>query len=73
MATITISEQALQLLRQFAEDRSLALDQAAELLISRHAANRVRIVKENGLSVLDIADRPPYTFEQLKAIEEESW
>ena len=74
MATITISPEAFAVLKKFAEDQSLTPEQAAEMLISRHAAEGgVRIVKENGLSVLDIPGLPRYTVEQWKDLVEDSW
>ena len=69
--TLNIDEEALVVIRHFAEERAISLGQAASDLVHRGAGSIPQFKTKNGWVVFDLPpDAPPLTNEMLDGLEE---
>ena len=70
--TLNLDDDALDLARQYAESRSLALGKAASELMRKGAASATPTRLVNGFVVFDVpADSPQITSERVRELESE--
>jgi len=72
--TLNIDDDVLEILKSYAETRSVGLGKAASELVRRGIEAPVRTRKVNGLVVFDLPDDgETITSEHVKKLETESW
>ena len=72
--TLNIEEDALAVIKKYAEEREISLGQAASDLVQRGAENLPKFKKKNGWVIFDSPPgTPPLTNETLNKWEEEDY
>jgi hypothetical protein len=72
--TINLDDDALRLVKQYAELRSLALGKAVSELVRRAFSTAPKTRTVNGLAVFDLPeDSEPVTTKRVKELEAEGW
>ncbi len=70
--TLSVDDDALDLVKKYAENRSIPLGKAVSELVRRGAAAKTPTKIVNGLHVFDLpADSPRISSEKVKQLEEE--
>ncbi len=70
--TLNLDDEVFQLVRQYAQGRSLALGKAVSELVKRGLNHPASFKMVNGICVVDLPpDSPPVTTEHVKRLEAE--